>query len=189
MQCKNKIVLMGDSGVGKTSIVRRWLTNSFGGDQAPTIGSAFLKTTFEYRGQEQVVQVWDTAGEERFRAMAPIYAQGAFAAVIVYDRSSRISFKNIDEWVSQLQCNYDIPILLCGNKSEIEKLDVTEDEGIEAAKKYQHCKYYSTSALTGSGIKEAFECILGEAFRMREFEQVNPTKKLDVITEQKSSCC
>ena len=150
MKSKNKIVLLGDSGVGKTSLVRRWLTNSYNENQSPTIGAAFIKTTFTFRGQENEVQVWDTAGEERFRSMAPIYAQGAFAAIFVYDRTRKDSLNNIKDWLEQIDADEKhIPYILCGNKSDIlNECEVDLEEGIAFAESIG-AHHFATSAVSG----------------------------------------
>ena len=193
MKTKNKIVLLGDSGVGKTSLVRRWLTNSFNENQTPTIGTAFIKTTFTFRGQENDVQVWDTAGEEKYRSMAPIYVQGAFAAVLVYDRTCKSTLDNIKIWLQQIKSiDKQIPYILCGNKSDmVDECEVDLEEGIAFAESI-NTHHFATSAVSGINVSEVFEEILTIAFKKKiENEKRNKTTaSLDLKkTQEKKSCC
>ena len=189
MNEKFKLVLIGESGVGKTSIARKWLTNTFAEDQIPTIGTAFLKTSFIFRGQERIVQVWDTAGQERYRSLAPIYTKDAFAAVIVFDRTSKETFLNLDEWLKQVN-QEECFCILCGNKSDMKNICVSEEEAIQFATE-RNIEYFNTSAKTGIGISEAFESLLYKAFVKREeaavYGRTSLTRKVD--KSSKKGCC
>ena len=184
---KNKLILLGDSGVGKTSIVRRWITNTFYENQSPTIGSAYVRTTFRFRDEEKEVQVWDTAGEERFRSMAPMYSKDAFAAVIVFSLLSKSSLENIPFWIDALNDKDNTPIILIGNKFDFETgIEVTPQEAISFASRF-HCDYFATSALTGHGVSEAFESLLNKAFLKLETLPKSPIPNSVSIGNQKAS--
>ena len=163
MNTRYKLVILGDSGVGKTSILRRWLTNSFSENQSSTVGSAFYKTTFNFRGDEKIVHVWDTAGQEKYQSLTPIQIQGAFAAMIVFDITSKDTFLHLDEWLKQIENSIHY-LIICGNKAdERDSVVITDEEAIEYASK-KKLKYFKISAKTGFGIKEAFESLLVDAF-------------------------
>jgi small GTP-binding protein len=159
-----KIVLLGDHGVGKTSLVSRWVKSTFRGDQPATIGAAFSQREVMLRGQPNKVQIWDTAGEERYHSMAPVYSQGA---VIVFDVSRRDSFNALPEWTKCLsQCDPRVAIVITGNKSDVEQRDVTFEEGESFAKHHGYV-YFETSAKTGAGVDEAFGLVAEKALKNR----------------------
>ena len=193
---KNKIILLGDSGVGKTSIVRRWITNTFYENQSPTIGSAYIRTSFIFKGEEKEIQVWDTAGEERFRSMAPMYSKDSFAAIIVFSLTSHSSFESVPYWIQMVIEQENIPILLLGNKIDCDNsIEVQQSEPLLLAQKY-NCDYYSTSALTGISILESFETLLNKAFQRIENNKTDYivqksflTKNISNNNNNNKNCC
>eukprot|EP01119_Soliformovum_irregulare_P009549 TRINITY_DN2296_c0_g1_i1.p1 TRINITY_DN2296_c0_g1~~TRINITY_DN2296_c0_g1_i1.p1 ORF type:complete len:127 (-),score=9.52 TRINITY_DN2296_c0_g1_i1:442-822(-) len=100
-----KIVILGDTGVGKTSIVLQYVENRFSPISSPTIGASFLSKTLWITNSRIRLQLWDTAGQERFRSLAPMYYRGAAAALLVYDVTSPETFKKVKEWVRELKTN------------------------------------------------------------------------------------
>ncbi|RKP11193.1 ras-related protein rab-5C-like protein [Thamnocephalis sphaerospora] len=124
-----KLVILGSQGVGKTSLVMRYVQNTFSPHSASTIGASFLTQRMQVFGVIRrgyvddcrvVLQIWDTAGQERFRSMAPMYYRGANAAILVYDITSEQSFQDISSWVEELQRNTgDIDIHVVGSKLDL----------------------------------------------------------------------
>ena len=116
-----KIVLLGDSGVGKSNIINKFIKNQFNTDSKTTIGVEFAAKTLEVKGKIIKTQIWDTAGQERYRSMASAYYRGATGALLVYDITRSNSFENLEKWTKQLKnyANEDIICLLIGNKSDL----------------------------------------------------------------------
>lgn len=121
--CQFKVVLLGESAVGKSSLVLRFMKREFHEFQASTIGAAFLTQTvqitrFQFQNTTVKFEIWDTAGQERYHSLAPMYYRGAQAALIVYDITSKESFLKAQNWVRELQrqANANIVIALVGNK-------------------------------------------------------------------------
>lgn len=186
---RNKIVMLGDAGVGKTAYVRRLTENTFSEDISPTIGAAYTEYNYSYKGKKEKIQIWDTAGSELFRSMAPIYGRNAFGAVIMYDITNKNSFQSILEWQDLLQ--EDIPILVLGNKSDLkEERQVTEEEAHEFCITNRF-EYAECSAVTGENIPESFRSILQKCFEVREkLESLeNKDLKRKNSDASNSGCC
>lgn len=151
-----KVVLLGDSSVGKTSIVKRMITNSFSKFQDSTIGASFITKCVETPKDFINYEIWDTAGQERYRALAPMYYRGAHCIILVYDLTHRDTYNAIKNWNKELEKNTQDVILkiLVGNKSDLyEKREMVEREMEEYAESID-AKYYETSAKSGIKIEE-----------------------------------
>jgi len=154
-----KILTIGESGVGKTCVLRRFVENKFLKNHLATIGIDFKTKTININNQEIKLKIWDTAGQERFRNITTQYYKGADGIVLVYDVTDEASYEKIREWMEQILSNTqseEISLVLLGNKCDMEPRTVTEEMGNKLAKEL-NITYYETSALTGQGIKEAFE--------------------------------
>jgi len=152
-----KIVILGDTGVGKTSLVLQYVENRFNIISSPTIGASFLSKTVWVDGARCKLQLWDTAGQERFRSLAPMYYRGAAAAVLVYDATSIETFKKAKKWVKELRTNVfeDIILVLVGNQVDKPFLKVTKEEASEYAASIG-ALFFETSAKKNIGIEELF---------------------------------
>ena len=117
-----KVVLLGDAGVGKSSLVLRFVTNSFDKYSESTIGASFMSKLLLVDGAPIKYQIWDTAGQEKYHSLAPLYYRGAAAAIIVYDITRAASFQTLKNWVRELQQlgPENIVLAICGNKSDLE---------------------------------------------------------------------
>merc|ERR1711933_46150 len=117
-----KLVLLGDTSVGKSSIVIRFVKGQFSEYQESTIGAAFLTQTVPVQDCTIKFEIWDTAGQERYHSLAPMYYRGAAAAIVVFDITSRTSFNRANTWVKELQTQGkdDVIIALAGNKIDKE---------------------------------------------------------------------
>lgn len=132
-----KIVLVGDSGVGKSNILLRYLKNEFVWDSKATVGVEFGSKKFILENHNIKAQIWDTAGQERYRSITNAYYKGSKGALVVYDITRKTTFENVDKWISDLRRNSDpeIMIILVGNKSDLySDRQVTTHEGEEKAK-------------------------------------------------------
>lgn len=157
---KVKLVLLGDSGVGKSCIVLRFVRGQFDPTSKVTIGASFLSQTIALQDSTTVkFEIWDTAGQERYAALAPLYYRGAAVAVVVYDITSPESFAKAQYWVKELQKHGspDIVMALVGNKADLdEKREVTTQDGIDCAEK-NGMFFIETSAKTADNINQLFE--------------------------------
>ena len=154
-----KILTIGESGVGKTCILRRFVEDKFLKNHLATIGIDFKTKTLNINNQEIKLKIWDTAGQERFRNITTQYYKGADGIVLVYDVTDEASYEKIKDWMDQILSNTqqeEIGLVLLGNKCDMEPRNVTEDQGKKMAEDLK-ISYFETSALTGQGIKEAFE--------------------------------
>lgn len=175
-----KLVLLGDSSVGKSSIVHRFVKDSFDEFRESTIGAAFLSQTIKIKdkysssdsseGAEKVIkfEIWDTAGQERYKSLAPMYYRNANAALVVYDITQQDSLSKAQSWVLELKNKVgdeDLVICLVGNKLDLCEEDAEGNErAVESdeARRYaedQNLLFYEVSAKTGEGVKHIFQSI------------------------------
>ena len=199
-----KIVLIGDTSVGKTNILSKFLTNEFDPESKATVGVEFGTKDFNIDNNIVKVQIWDTAGQERYRSITSAYYKGAKGSLLVYDITNQKSFENLDKWLSDLKANgeYKISIILLGNKSDLEdKRQVTTEQGKEKASFYK-LAFMETSALNGNNIERAFNELIADVYKNhhdlfekqakveitdRAIDLENENKEKE--EEKKSSCC
>merc|ERR1712196_469399 len=162
-----KVVLIGDSGVGKSNLLTRFTRNEFNRESKSTIGVEFATQTIQVEKKMIKAQIWDTAGQERYRAITSAYYRGAVGALLVYDITKHLTFDDVRTiWLTELQNNADpnIVVTLVGNKSDLRHLrDVTTEEAREFAQKH-NLSFIETSALGGENVDKAFQNILTEIF-------------------------
>ena len=154
-----KILLIGDAGVGKSSILLRFTDDSFEEHLASTIGVDFKVKTVSLGGKTVKLTIWDTAGQERFRTLTSSYYRGCHGIILVFDVNERSSFDNLKQWLDELEL-YSTTAhsskLLVGNKIDLEDRQVTEQEATDFARQ-QAMMYLECSARTRVGIRQAFE--------------------------------
>ena len=161
-----KIVLVGDSGVGKTNIMLRYINKEFNINTKATVGVEFGSKNVIIDKKIVKGQIWDTAGQERYRAITSAYYKGAHGAFVVYDITQRESFEAVDRWINDLRNNTDerLEIILIGNKSDLEdKRQVKKEEGEEKAKE-KEVAFMETSALNCNNIEKAFNEIMNKVY-------------------------
>ena len=154
---ETKVVFLGDSGVGKSSLLLRFHKNEFSDAFEVTIGGAFLQTKVELeKGVSVTLDVWDTAGQERFRSLMPLYYRQASAAVIVYDVGDMKSFQRCDYWVKTLrEQEPNCMLFLVGNKADRENREVTQENAAEFSKANNMIPF-ETSAKTAKNVQPLF---------------------------------
>ncbi|EAY03082.1 small GTP-binding protein, putative [Trichomonas vaginalis G3] len=168
---KFKVVLMGASSAGKTSIVVRFSRGTFGGDQESTIGAAFISRDVETEKGPVTLHIWDTAGQERYRSLVPRYSQGSKAIVIVFDVTDPESFEGAQQWFQEAQDMHanKVKYYLIANKIDLPaKVDLEKVQ--EYARQTGMC-YYATSAKTGENITNLFDTIAGDVAAMIPADQ------------------
>ena len=162
-----KVVLVGDSFVGKTNIMSKYLKNEFHEDSKATVGVEFGSKQFNVEGHSIKAQIWDTAGQERYKAITSAYYKGAKGAFVVYDITRKGSFESVDKWVSDLTSAADkkLTILVIGNKCDLEdQRQITKEQGEEKAAKLE-VAFMETSALSGENLDKAFEKMINEIYK------------------------
>ena len=168
-----KIVLIGDSGVGKTNILSRYLTNEFSLTTQATVGVEFGSKIIK-KGEKLIkLQIWDTAGQERYKSITSAYYKGSKGAFVVYDITRKTTFDNVDKWINELKNNGSegVFIMLVGNKSDLkEKREISEEEVKKKAELY-NVAFCETSALEGNNIEYAFESLINEITKKVEKEK------------------
>ncbi|MFX1419306.1 MAG: Rab family GTPase [Promethearchaeota archaeon] len=153
-----KIVLLGEASVGKTSLVYRFIENKFRENYKSTLGVNLLKKDMSIEGYGDVsAQIWDLGGQESFKSLRKLYLEGANGALLVYDMTSQKSFEKLDEWVQSFRdARNDAPMILIGNKSDLEKqIKISENESSDYANK-NNMGMIITSAKTGQNVEQAF---------------------------------
>eukprot|EP00026_Physarum_polycephalum_P012157 Phypoly_transcript_12435.p1 GENE.Phypoly_transcript_12435~~Phypoly_transcript_12435.p1 ORF type:complete len:224 (+),score=31.48 Phypoly_transcript_12435:80-751(+) len=155
---KYKLVFLGDQSVGKTSIITRFMYDTFDSTYQATIGIDFLSKTMYLEDRTVRLQLWDTAGQERFRSLIPSYIRDSSVAIIVYDITSRASFLNTAKWIDDVRSERgtDVIMMLVGNKTDLaDRRQVSIEEGEAKAKEYD-IMFIETSAKAGFNIKALF---------------------------------
>jgi small GTP-binding protein len=188
-----KVVILGSTLVGKTSIVSRLATDSFSPTTAPTVGTALRGHIVKIGELEVKLQLWDTGGSEKYRSMVPLYFQHAEAAIIVYDITSRESFNDVTFWLKELREKgpESIVIALAGNKCDLEQMRaVPKEQGESLAKQNDISIFKETSAVTDENIKEIFEEAAKAIVDRTSMTQPGRTPGLvSRGTNDDSSCC
>mmetsp|Transcript_3804 Transcript_3804/g.6494 ORF Transcript_3804/g.6494 Transcript_3804/m.6494 type:complete len:194 (-) Transcript_3804:110-691(-) len=156
--CHFKLVLLGDTAVGKSCLVVRFVRDEFFEFQEPTIGAAFLTQTVALDDATVKFEIWDTAGQERYRSLAPMYYRGAAAAIVVYDITNPDSFTGAKSWVKELQRRGDpnVVIALAGNKADLEARRKVEFEEANAYAEENGILHLETSAKNANNVKALF---------------------------------
>lgn len=157
-----KVCLFGDGGVGKTTLISRYLTDVFKGGSEITIGVDFHIKKMEIQEKRISLQIWDFAGEERFRFLLPSYVLGASGGIFMFDITRYSSLRNFQDWLNIVRQGYkgpleQIPILMVGSKLDLEyKRAVSRDEAFELAKKNNLFGYIECSSKDGQNVQEVF---------------------------------
>lgn len=210
-----KIILMGDGGVGKSSLMKRFCQNHFDINSRTTLGIEFMYKNIKIDNKTIKCQIWDTAGQERFRSVTSAYYRGAVGGLMVYDMTNKKSFENIQRWVNEMQNHSDpnLQVMLVGNKLDLRKYSsVSTNEGKDLAEKLNY-SFMETSALDATNVEKCVDQVVkniyqeiisqsvksqGEMKRRGKFRDLkNPGKGTELTTadlkqESKfdvSNCC
>ncbi|CAN7019765.1 hypothetical protein BRARA_F00618 [Brassica rapa] len=163
-----KVVLIGDSGVGKSNLLSRFTRNEFCLESKSTIGVEFATRTLQVEGRTVKAQIWDTAGQERYRAITSAYYRGALGALLVYDVTKPTTFENVSRWLKELRDHADsnIVIMLIGNKTDLKHLRAVATEDAQSYAEKEGLSFIETSALEALNVEKAFQTILSEIYRI-----------------------
>ena len=187
------IILIGDTGVGKTCLVYRYDTNEFCSDLQPTISIDFVKKTIDIDYNKVDIQIWDTAGKEKYRSVSSAYFRGSSGAIAVFDLTNKKSFDNVKEWIKEYyehKTNFS-PVVLAGNKCDL----VTECLFLNDIYNYKDsigAKYFETSAKNGQGVDELFYDFASFIYKNTPSQQEDPHKKVVLKNQEQEGnrgCC
>ncbi|CAF0793055.1 unnamed protein product [Adineta ricciae] len=206
-----KVVLIGDSGVGKSNLLSRFTRNEFNLESKSTIGVEFATRSIQVDKKTIKAQIWDTAGQERYRAITSAYYRGAVGALLVYDISKHGTYENVERWLKELRDHADTNIIisLVGNKSDLRHLRSVPSEEAKAFAEKNGISFIETSALDSTNVEQAFHTILTEIYHIVSQRQIPdpngsqgnsgshsapvplrlPPSDTDFKSKQNGSCC
>lgn len=190
-----KLVLLGDAGAGKSSLVLRFVKGQFVEFQESTIGAAFFSQTLAVNDATVKFEIWDTAGQERYHSLAPMYYRGAAAAIIVYDITNQVSFDRAKKWVQELkaQGNTNMVVALAGNKADLLEAKKVSTEDAQLYAQENDLFFLETSAKTATNVNEIFYEIAKKLPRLQPAPNPSGTVAMDRAaadrTAASASCC
>ncbi|XP_074311129.1 ras-related protein RABA1f-like [Silene latifolia] len=163
-----KVVIIGDSGVGKSNLLSRFTRNEFSLESKSTIGVEFATRSIHVDDKIVKAQIWDTAGQERYRAITSAYYRGAVGALLVYDVTRHITFENIERWLKELRDHTDnsIVIMLVGNKADLRHLRAVQTEDAKGFAEKENLFFTETSALESLNVENAFKEVLTQIYHV-----------------------
>ncbi|KAI3361296.1 hypothetical protein L3Q82_013485 [Scortum barcoo] len=194
-----KVVLIGESGVGKSNLLSRFTKNEFSHDSRTTIGVEFSTRTVQLNANTIKAQIWDTAGLERYRAITSAYYRGAVGALLVYDITKHLTYESVERWLKELyeHANNQIVVMLVGNKTDLESERSVPTEEAQGFAEKNGLLFLETSALESTNVEAAFNNVLTEIHRKVSSKEVvrgsisavslNNSRAED--TEERKPCC
>ncbi|XP_023946372.1 ras-related protein Rab-21 [Bicyclus anynana] len=192
-----KVVLLGEGCVGKTSILLRYIEDKFNDKHLTTLQATFLNKKLNINGKRINLSIWDTAGQEKFHALGPIYYRNSNGAILVYDITDEDSFGKVKNWVKELKkmLGSDIVLVIAGNKIDLEHERMVPLDEAESYAEMVGAKHFYTSAKLNQGVEELFLELTREmAERFEKNSQTDNNKSARVLvvdedTPTQSSCC
>lgn len=201
-----KVVLIGDSGVGKTNLLSRFSKNEFNLESKSTIGVEFATRSIRVDDKVVKAQIWDTAGQERYRAITSAYYRGAVGALLVYDITRHVTFENIQRWLKELRGHTEpnIVIMLVGNKADLRHLRSVSAEDAKAYAEKENMIFMETSALESINVENSFSEVLsgiyhvstrnsleivGDPSTLPKGRTIDVNYKDNVAVVKKDGCC
>ncbi|PSR95707.1 Ras-related protein RABA1f [Actinidia chinensis var. chinensis] len=201
-----KVVLIGDSGVGKSNLLSRFTRNEFSLESKSTIGVEFATRSIRVDDKVVKAQIWDTAGQERYRAITSAYYRGAVGALLVYDVTRHVTFENVERWLKELHDHTDsnIVIMLVGNKADLRHLRAVSTEDATAFAERENIFFMETSALESMNVENAFTEALTQIYHvisrkalevgddpaaLPKGQTINVGTKDDVSAVKSAGCC
>ncbi|KAI3456206.1 hypothetical protein Pfo_012869 [Paulownia fortunei] len=201
-----KVVLIGDSGVGKSNLLSRFTRNEFSQESKSTIGVEFATRSIHVDEKVVKAQIWDTAGQERYRAITSAYYRGAVGALLVYDATRHVTFENVERWLKELRGHTDsnIVIMLVGNKADLRHLRAVPTQDAKEFAERESTFFMETSALEALNVEKAFTEVLTQIYHvisrkalemgddpaaLPKGQTINIGSRDDVSAVKKTGCC
>jgi len=196
-----KLVFMGSQGVGKSSIITRYIKGDYTKECEATIGASFMYAKVTIRDYQITLKVWDTAGQERFRSLVPMYYRNSDAVAIIFDVSDSDSFIQVKNWINEVKKNTDTPVVyyVVGNKTDLVSTRTVMYEEAEEFANSVNAHYWETSVYSNTGIQDLFTNIGRNLIEMLESSTPPVNLKLEVdsddvsntnrINNSKIQCC
>ena len=191
------IITLGESSVGKSSIINRYVENNFDYNFVSTLGVDFRKKIININGENIRLKIWDTAGQEKFRSIQKQYYRNSDGILLVFDVTKFETFNVLEEWINSIknQTSNDIIVVLVGNKIDLNNKVICDDE-IKNFANDNKFKYFLTSAATGKNINEVFDYIVKEIYKIKSKKKKNDSNnnnnknlKKNYIKSNKKACC
>jgi len=200
-----KIIIVGDSGVGKTNLLGRWSRNQYSSTHPLTLNVTLVEKSFKVNDTIIRVVIWDTAGQENFRSLTRSYFRGSHGAILVFDLSNANSFSKVHKWLADLRDETEnLQIILVGNKNDLPSRDISQEEALSVAHK-NSLSYMETSAKSGSNVNKAFQMLLTDIHKVNGSIIYEPNdsslvsggntsivlieKPHEVVKQKKEGCC
>ena len=194
-----KIVMLGEGRVGKTSVSLRYVNGDWSPDQKSTVAAGFLQKKIHMSKKSIQLNIYDTAGQERFHALAPIYYRGAQGAVLVYDITDQPTFERVQRWVKELKkmADKNISLVIVGNKCDLEsRREVDNDAAVEYVNSLGNADHVLASAKTALGIEQAFFTLARRMIKAKQSDR-DRSKTVSVVAggdiyaygKEKKGCC
>ena len=184
-----KIIIIGDSNVGKSNILSRYTKDQFQGNSKATVGVELGTKFVKVEGVGAKLQIWDTAGQERYRSLTSSYYKGCHGCFIVYDITNEASFHSISTWYEQAvkEAGKDVSIILVGNKCDLEnERKVSKEQGEEKAKT-MNASFFETSALSKVNIDDIFNEIVNNIFQRTKGQKNDDDDDIEIINENEKA--
>ena len=161
-----KLILIGDGRVGKTSIINKYIHNKFNENEGMTLNCCYMEKTIIHNDRKYKFSIWDTAGQEKFNAITPIYYRDARGVILVYDITNPHSFERVKKWIEELKnYNENASIVIVGNKIDLKDNIAVNSEMSQEKAKSLNMAVMETSALDSSNVQEAFFQLLKEMYK------------------------
>ena len=199
-----QLLIIGDSSVGKTSLITRYTNGTFKEEYLATVGLDYNSKDEVFNNETIHIKLWDTAGQERFKSLTQNYLRNADGILLVYDVTTTESFDNLKDWINSIKQNMEtknifLPLIIVGNKVDMEESREISKEDAEKFASENHYKYYETSAKTGDGVDEAIRELVNQILKQdgevdeqkieaRKSVQIKSTTN-DNLIEKKKGCC
>ena len=196
-----QLLVIGDSSVGKTSLITRYTNGTFKEEYLATVGLDYYSKNEEINNQIIQIKLWDTAGQERFKALTQNYFRNAEGVLLAFDVTNEESFNNLKDWISSIKINMEaknifLPLIVVGNKIDMENdREITKEEAEKFASENKY-KYFETSAKTGEGVDEAVKELINLVLNQNQVDEQKiearksvPLKDNNQKEEKKKGCC
>lgn len=197
-----KVIILGDSGVGKTSLMNQYVNKKFSSQYKATIGADFLTKEVQVDDRLVTMQIWDTAGQERFQSLGVAFYRGADCCVLVFDVNAQKTFEDLDNWRDEFLIQAspndpdNFPFVVLGNKVDVDEGKsrvITEKKAKQWCASKGNIPYFETSAKEDINVDAAFQCIARNALKNETEEELYIPDTIDVNTQptpkRSSSCC